>query len=341
MTDTKRRNSIAVFAALLLIYSVAFFGSRLENSLPDLFVLAATLDLTITVPVLVYLFFIRKKRSVTTIFPIVLASFGIAALILPDMHHTYLNQMIVGLFAIEAIFACLLLYKLILVVNYYATSTAREDLFLNRLQTALIAVMGDMTPARILLSEISMYAYLFSLKASLPELGRENSFSYHEKSGYLGIMIMLIHTLLFEGIGMHFLLMQWSPAIAWIGAVLNLYSMLYMIADYKATKRTPILVGESEVTVQIGFRKKLVIPLHSIRAISENAAAYQQDRKRNDIFLGTALLSLEEPKVLIELHEAIEQQPSLGRAKRISKVYVSVDEPKRFIAYVSARINER
>jgi len=331
-----RYRSAAFFAVLAgIIYAAAFFGTRVFEAVPGTFVLGATLDVAITVPALFYLFLIRKKRSILFIFPAALVSYVIATFILPGEHHKVLDLLFYVLLALETAFAAIIVYKIGQTVRHFKIRTDKADPFQDRLKASLTSAFLDKLPASLLASEISMFYYLFASRKSLrqPLSTDANAYTYHEKSGCLGILIMIVHLLVLEGIGMHVLLMHWSHTIAWIAAGSNLYAVAYFISDYKATKRMPIVVSNEAVTVRIGIRKKLVVPISSIHSLKTGSTSYAQDRKRKDVFLGMPLLSMEEPKVEIELNAPLKAWRPFGDVP-IRKVYLSVDEHDRFASQI-------
>lgn len=82
---------------------------------------------------------------------------------------------------------------------------------------------------------------------------------------------MIIHATVIESIGFHYLLHQWNPVIAWILLILNVYAMIYFLAEIQAMRKNPIVVTEEQVIIQIGLGKKVVLPFTQI----DNIAFYK------------------------------------------------------------------
>ncbi len=82
---------------------------------------------------------------------------------------------------------------------------------------------------------------------------------------------MIIHATAIESIGFHYLLHQWNPVIAWILLILNVYAMIYFIAEIQAIRKNPLVVTEEQVIIQIGLGKKIVMPFTQI----DNIAFYK------------------------------------------------------------------
>ncbi len=92
----------------------------------------------------------------------------------------------------------------------------------------------------------------------------ESVYSYHKKTGAIGVYIMIIHATLIESIGFHYLLHQWNSVVAWILLILNVYAMIYFLAEIQAMRKNPIIVAEKEIIIQIGLERKLLYHLHKL-----------------------------------------------------------------------------
>lgn len=59
---------------------------------------------------------------------------------------------------------------------------------------------------------------------------------------------MLVHAMVIEVIGVHFLIAHfWSPTAAWIFTALDLYALLWIIADYQAVRLSPIVINDHKL----------------------------------------------------------------------------------------------
>ena len=78
----------------------------------------------------------------------------------------------------------------------------------------------------IIVTECKLIYYAFlSWREKVPE--GEYVYSYHKKTGAIGVYIMIIHATLIESIGFHYLFHQWNPVVAWVLLILNVYAMFY------------------------------------------------------------------------------------------------------------------
>ena len=122
----------------------------------------------------------------------------------------------------------------------------------------------------VILTECKLIYYAFlSWREKVPT--GKSVYSYHKKTGAIGVYIMIIHATAIESIGFHYLLHQWNPVIAWILLILNVYAMIYFIAEIQAIRKNPLVVTEEQVIIQIGLGKKIVMPFTQI----DNIAFYK------------------------------------------------------------------
>ncbi|MCM3338246.1 hypothetical protein M3650_06245 [Paenibacillus sp. MER TA 81-3] len=73
----------------------------------------------------------------------------------------------------------------------------------------------------------------------------------------LVIVIGIIHVLVLEGAGLHFLIHQWSALAAWILTLSNVYFILALIADYRLMKLNPVLVTDRDVRIRFGMKRQM------------------------------------------------------------------------------------
>ena len=91
----------------------------------------------------------------------------------------------------------------------------------------------------VILTECKLIYYAFlSWREKVPT--GKSVYSYHKKTGAIGVYIMIIHATIIESIGFHYLLHQWNPVIAWILLILNVYAMIYFIAEIQAMRKNPL-----------------------------------------------------------------------------------------------------
>lgn len=298
------------------------------------------------IPIITYFFIIRKRYSLTYIVPVVIAGYIFARFIIPSDYlqdFSYVSYIII---AGEIAFVCLelfILYKIVrklpTIIKKYKEYKSEYSSFSYAIDAAFDATMKRNKLIDIIVTECKLIYYAFlSWREKVPE--GEYVYSYHKKTGAIGVYIMIIHATLIESIGFHYLLHQWNPVIAWILLILNVYAMIYFIAEIQAMRKNPLNVTEEQVIIQIGLGKKIVIPFTQI----DNIAFYKGDelltaKEGKQVLDATVMEFIKEPATFeITLKEPVKAQLLYGFSKTVSRVHLNVDEERKFYDAVKEKL---
>lgn len=339
MSLSFRRQQVWFIALCFCIYSFAYFSVRYWKPVPDELVLGVTFDLTVMVPLLFYLFLVRKKRSWTWLFPVILISFLTAHWILPEHEQEVLHTLTTGLIVVEIAFAALIIVKFIRLVHCFRSLDISVP-WLERFEIAIYQSWGKGKLSRFILSEFSIFYYVFASPARTAGPSTENGqrFAYRQNSGYTGIYFMVLHALVLEGIGVHFLLQMWSGTAAIIHAALSVYGIIYLTGDYRALGQRPILITGGQLLIRTGVRKHVTIPVQEIEEILPGRVNFEADKNRRDIFKAI-LMEFDPPQLEIVLKRPVQATGMWGSTYDVSKVYVTVDDLPSFRASIEQAQN--
>ncbi|MEC3035052.1 hypothetical protein P9Z86_35105, partial [Bacillus thuringiensis] len=275
VTLSRRRKGIWIgLVSLIMLSNYLLYALPIVPAAPKEVVLGSLLDCMFVIPIITYFFIIRKRYSLTYIVPVVIAGYIFARFIIPSDYlqdFSYVSYIIV---AGEIAFVCLelfLLYKIVrklpTIIKKYKEYKSEYSSFSYAIDAAFDATMKRNKLIDIIVTECKLIYYAFlSWREKVPE--GEYVYSYHKKTGAIGVYIMIIHETLIESIGFHYLLHQWNPVIAWILLILNVYAMIYFIAEIQAMRKNPLIVTEEQVIIQIGLGKKIVISFTQIDNIA-------------------------------------------------------------------------
>lgn len=61
---------------------------------------------------------------------------------------------------------------------------------------------------------------------------RDRAFTYHRKSLYPALFLVVLLLIIVETLALHLLIQRWSPGIAWLLTGLSLYSIFWIIGDF-------------------------------------------------------------------------------------------------------------
>lgn len=338
MTITFPMNRRALlFVALALFILVGDYVMLQMKQFIPLWVLAGVAgDFLIIVPLSYYLMIVRKKqnRSIFSVLPMVLLGALLLSFSMPTAYRSYLLYLSAPIAVIELTASSFAFYKLIQLIQTIKKNKNESIPFSDLLKSSITKTMGDTLPTRLFISEFLIWVYaFFSWRIKNPLRESYPSFTYHRKE-YFGVFLMILHTSILESIGVHFLLLSWSPIAAWIHTILGLYGLLFFIGDYNALRHHPFIMKNQELILQVGLRKKICIELRNIESVqNSNQDQYESDRKKKEVFIA-GLSLFEKPQFEIILKEPVLATGFLGRAKRVSKVYLSVDEPEKIYSYL-------
>jgi len=312
---------------------------------PKEVVLGSLLDCMFVIPIITYFFIIRKRYSLTYIVPVVIAGYIFARFIIPSDYlqdFSYVSYIIV---AGEIVFVGLelfLLHKIVRVlpkiIKRYKEYRRENYSFSYAIDAAFEATMKRNKLIDIIVTECKLIYYAFlSWREKVPE--GESVYSYHKKTGAIGVYIMIIHATLIESIGFHYLFHQWNPVVAWVLLILNVYAMFYFLAEIQAMRKNPLVVTEEQVIIQIGLGKKIVIPFTQIDNIAFYKGELLSAKEGKQVLDATVMEFIKEPATFeITLKEPVKAQLLYGFSKTVSRVHLNVDEERKFYDAVKEKL---
>ena len=315
--------------------------------------IGTVLDLVILLPLALYFFVFKRKISFLMVLPISIIGLLLANWIIPAYADHYLHTINQAVIVGEVLFISLELLLLIFLLkripalkrktrafkqsyHFFLRSfiEASQEVFsfrykkLNQYQHFL----------RFLSTDLAVFYYVFfSWRKQTKPLS--NAFTYHRNAEYQGVFFLIVHALAIEVIAVHVIALQFSHILAWILTTLDVYALLFVIADYQAIRITPVILDEKGVHVQKGLRFHAFIPYEKISGITKNektSKVVSKDKKSLNLTLGGLEDSL--PAFVIHFDEEIEAYSLFGIRKQIDKLYVSVDENAMFQQALNQKI---
>ncbi|MBJ8105309.1 MULTISPECIES: hypothetical protein [Bacillus cereus group] len=342
VTISRDRTSVWFgIVSLIMLSNYLLYALPIVPAAPKEVVLGSLLDFMFVIPVITYFFIIRKRYSLTYMFPVVIAGYVFARFIIPSDYLQAFSFVSYVIVAGEILFVCFelfLIYRIIRVlpkiIKRYKEYRSGYSSFSYAIDQAFDDTMKRSKSVNIILTECKLFYYAFlSWRVKVSE--SEFTYTYHKKTGAIGVYIMIIHATLIESIGFHYLLHQWNPVIAWILLILNIYAMVYFLAEIQAMRKNPIIVAEEKVIIQIGLGKKIVIPFTQI----DNIAFYKGEPLKKEVLDATVMEFIKEPPTFeITLKEPIKAQLLYGFSKTVSRVHLNVDEERKFYDAVTERL---
>ncbi|RDY70526.1 hypothetical protein DXT76_12695 [Halobacillus trueperi] len=329
-----------LFIAALLLSN--FFIQKMEvtGQVPPILVLATVLDVMIILPVVLFLFVLRRKATLSLLAPLWLLGAGFVHWIVPAYAKEHLQYMNVSIILVEAGFILLELFLLVIFIknlktwrNNFKASKHTIPHLLSRISIANQQTFGGYPKLErligVIATDVSAIRYVFFPHLD-DKLAGEHTFSYHKNSEYFGVFLMFVHAMLIEIIAVHVMLMQYSHTIAWIATLLDMYALVFLIADYQAIRKSPVVIQNNHLHFQKGLRFHMGVPLEKVAEVRRYEGEASPE-ERHSFTLMLAGLEKVPPQFEIRLSEAVEGYRVYGFKRKVMKIFLTVDEPERFL----------
>jgi hypothetical protein len=140
-----------------------------------------------------------------------------------------------------------------------------------------------------------------------------------------------------ETVVVHLLLRRWSVVAAYVLTAISVYSMFWLVGDFRAMGRLPLVLDGEQILVRTGLRFQAVIPLGEVRTVT--LPSWREIPQRAPDYWNFARPG--EPNVVLELAHATTVTMMFGLHRAASRVGVRLTEPERFRDAIASRIGER
>lgn len=328
-----------VLASLILATNFILYRTSMFGPVPEGTVIGSLLDLLIILPLLTYFMIIHKRYSLKYMGIVIFAGFAAAYFIIPQQHlsdYPFLPYLLIvseGAFLLfELYIAYTVITRLPKLLKEYKTLASRNSFFLFNIRKAVETSLPDNTAARILVTEFSIFHYsLFSWKKKV-QIDHGMAFTYHKKTSVNDVYIMVIHAIAIESVGLHYFLHSWNPIVSYILLILNIYGILFMLAELQATRLTPFLLTADHLLLQTGFSSSMHLPLSNIKEIKHYEGPEKFSRKEQKELFDARVPDLVQEKPMFEvlLHEPQNVHFIYGLKRKATRIVLNVDEPDVF-----------
>jgi len=338
----------AILTSLILLSNYMIYRTSMFGPVPEGAVIGSLLDLLIILPLLTYFMIIRKRYSLKYLGIVIFAAFAAAYFIVPQQHLSeysflpYLLTVSEGAFLLlELYLAYTVITRLPKLLKEYKSLSKQNSFFLFNVKNAVEKHLPGNKTALIFITEFSLFHYaLFSWKKKIHIQGGQ-AFTYHKKTSVNAVYIMLIHAIAIESIGLHYFLHNWNAIVSYILLFLNVYGILFFIAEIQATRLTPYLLTDNHLLLQTGFSKSMHLPLSQIKELKYYEGPEKFSRKEMDDLYDARVADfiVEKPTFEILLHEPQEMHMMYGMKRNVNRIVLNVDEPAAFYSEVKKALD--
>lgn len=178
-------------------------------------------------------------------------------------------------------------------------------------------------------AETLMFYYAFCSWKQKPREG----ITIYKNSSLIAFQIMIIHAVIIETIGIHWLLhlLHIPPVISIILLLLNIYGVIFILGDIQALRLNPIYANEKAVYISQGVMKRVEICFNQIEEIVVDEQILQNKLPKDTLEFVAKDFEQVYPNVLIKLKSPINSTLALGIQKKYTQVAIRTDAPGEFL----------
>lgn len=201
------------------------------------------------------------------------------------------------------------------------------------LQAAVEKRLGESISARLALWEARIWLYALFKPRYTRYTGGQH-FTYAKNDGNASNQLGFIFAILLEIPLAHMLLhFTWSPKAAWIASVLSVWTMGYLVAEYRATLARPVSIDCDNLYIRCGvLSMDAVIPWHQIQSIE---AIRKTVRRQPGV---RRYKQMGELNIAIHLRPGVRLPDLIGRMQHTKKICLGLDDAEGFIKAASVNV---
>jgi hypothetical protein len=290
-----------------------------------------------TVSLVAPLLFLAWQRKFSVKYFIVLMATGLisARFIIPSEYLASFQSVMwlgVGIEGVLILFELSLLFMLVKNVPPILRRIKSSSLpLLFSFSRAMNEKFPKQTFIHILCSEMLMFYYAFGMWKKKPS-DEANTFTLYKRSSFVTFQIMIIHAIVIETLGLHWLLHNTSIILSVVLLILNIYSIVFFIGDIQAFRLNPLRVEDDRIYISFGLAKRMEISFKDIEEIVE-------DTNTTIEFIARDFEKVY-PDLLLTLKFPIEATLFMGIKKKYQQVAIRVDDPHVFKKIVKERLEK-
>lgn len=217
---------------------------------------------------------------------------------------------------------------LVLAANVLLYQPGIQSLLSIELESSVVA--GSLIDLTIVAPIIARFALRFSRKttASLMTMGLVTArflvpaefFEPYNELLYAGIAAEGV----IETIGIHWWLHEKSMILSFVLLVLNVYSVIFILAEIQAARLVSLEVKEGKLYVDQGLTKRVIVPIETIKELKWEASLRMEALQ----FIFKDFESAD-AQVVITLKEPVQATMFMGRKKAVMELAIRVAEPEK------------
>ncbi|MEG0386291.1 MAG: beta-carotene 15,15'-monooxygenase [Solibacillus sp.] len=317
---------LLVVGSNLALYQTAFGTSILPEE-AQYVVLGSLFDLILVAPILWMLY--RKQFSwKMAIALIAFGCIGIRFIIPSDLLAPFSTITLagIGMEVLLVLFELLLIVTLLRYFPKIIQDVKQNDLpVLHTFNTAVEKYVKNNILIQMICSELLMAYYaLASWKKPIP-----NGITLYKNSSYIAFQVMMIHAIIVETLGLHYFLHAKWPVVSFVLLLLNVYSVVFFLADIQAVRMNPVQIQEGKLYISLGLMKRMAMDLQNVECIIEEKAVLEQKCTKDTLEFVARDFEKVYPDFILKMKQSQKATLFLGKEKHYNYIAIKSDDPVR------------
>ncbi|WP_394121826.1 beta-carotene 15,15'-monooxygenase [Planococcus donghaensis] len=176
---------------------------------------------------------------------------------------------------------------------------------------------------QMICSESLMFYYAFASWKKVPRPG----ITLYKKSSYIALQIMMIHAIVIETIGIHYWLHDKAPILSIILLLLNIYSVIFFLADIQALRLNPIHFDKDAVYLSLGLMKRTQIDYSNVECIIDETSVLEQKLSKDTADFTVRDFEKVYPDFILKMKTPQKVVLFMGIEKKYDYIAIKSDSP--------------
>jgi len=338
----KKQNIWLAFLLVVLASNYTLYNTGLGASIlpPETngVVMGSLIDLVLIAPALFLLY--KRKFSIKQAVLLAAAGCIAARFIIPIEHLQPFVAVTWAGFVIEGTIILLEILIIATLVRYMpkiladVRSTTLPDLF------SFPKAVENHAPKHPIIQMLCTDFLVFYYALASWKRKERSGLTLHKNSSYIAFIIMLIHGIAIETIGIHWWLHEKSLVLSILLLILNVYSVLFFVADMQAIRLNPVHVTSDKLYLSLGLMKRAEIRFDQIEELIEDKEQLEGKIAKDTIDFIARDFEAVYPQFILKMKEPVEVTFMLGLKKRYNNVAIKADQAQEFRKMLLQRMED-
>lgn len=317
---------LLVVGSNMALYQTAL-GTSIMPAEARYVVLGSLFDLLLVAPILWMLY--RKQFSwKMAVALIALGCIAIRFIIPSDLLAPFSTITLAGI-GMEVLLVLIELLLIVTLLRYLPKiiqEVKQNDLpVLHTFNTAVEKYVKNNLLIQMICSELLMVYYaLASWKKPNP-----NGITLYKNSSYIAFQVMMIHAIIVETLGLHYFLHAKWPIVSFVLLLLNVYSVVFFLADIQAVRMNPVQIKEGKLYISLGLMKRVTMDLQNVECIIEDKAILEQKCTKDTLEFVARDFEKVYPDFILKMKQPQKATLFLGKEKHYNYIAIKSDDAVR------------